>query len=159
MDTITITETGCFLSNARGHYISRDVIDFAVEHGWIIGPFEQYAVSMYDSANEGHSAADYPQEALMELADEAVEWLNSGRIDCDKCGGTGQSNPALDPEAWRDVNGDWRCKKCSGTGRGDRIEGQNFPPKVPEGFTWAFEEGDFGLWKYDEGGNFLFDEN
>ena len=45
MDTITLTETGCFLDNHRGHYIQRDAIELAVEYGYIIGGFEKFAGS------------------------------------------------------------------------------------------------------------------
>ena len=53
METVTITEdqTGCWLDNHRGHYIVRDAIQLAQQWGYIIGPFEEYAVGMYDRKN------------------------------------------------------------------------------------------------------------
>ena len=51
------------------------------------------------------------------------------------------------------------CKKCTGTGRGERVEGQNFPPIVPEGSPGDFEDGDFGLWFYNEDGEFVTKES
>lgn len=156
METIQLNhdQAGCWLSNSRGHYISRDVIDLAVGWGWIIGPFEQYAVSMYDnSVDPQGSEVDYPHEALIELCDEAIAWLNSGQVDCDKCDGKGIPPEGVEFYTHKDRPNERRCRACSGTGRGDRIEGQNFPPIVPDDFTWAFEDGDFGLWRYDDDGN------
>jgi len=152
MRDATITDTGCYLDNHRGHYITRDAIMLAQSFGFIVGPFEEWAVSTYESVKLGDIGdAEYPFEALVELCDEAVAWLNSGQVDCPACLGSGI--PREDGEAFRDKNDNWRCRPCSGTGRGDRIKGQNFPPRVPEGFTWAFEDGDFGLYKYDDDGN------
>ena len=107
----TITETGCYLDNHRGHYITRDAIELAIGYGFIIGPFERFALDMYDS--HGHEES-YPSEGLTDLCDEAIAWLNSGDL----------------------------------REQGIRIAGQNFPPIVPDGFTWGFNDGDFGL--YDE---------
>jgi len=103
--TTTITETGCYLDNHRGHYITRDAIELAVSFGFIIGSFERFALDHYDDL--GHEE-DYPHEALYELCDDAVEWLNAGQV--------------------------------------VRLRGQNFPPIIPEGTTWCFWEGDFGLY-------------
>lgn len=158
MDTITITETGCYLDSHRGHYITRDAIQIAQGYGFIVGPFAQWAIDTYEEM--AYLAADpkeYPHESLIELCDEAVNWLNSGQQDCDNCGGTGTSNPALDPNAWRDIHGIWRCKKCTGTGRGPRIAGQNFPPKVPEGYSWSFNDGDFGLYSDNDHDEYIMD--
>lgn len=150
METIKLDEQniGCWLEGARGHYLSRDVIDQATEWGFIIGPFEEYAVRMYE---EHSHEDDYPNEGITELCDEAIAWLNSGQSKCEFCDGTG-GNPGIGELSWIDKTGKVRCKKCTGTGRGGRIEGQNFPPVIPEGTQWAFEDGDFGLWKYDEEG-------
>jgi hypothetical protein len=157
MDTITITQdqAGCVLSNQRGHYITRDAIELAVEFGFFIGSFEKFTLAMYDDHNADE---DYPFEALVELCDEAVNWLNSGQGDCEACGGSG--TPPEGSDEWfshKDFPDIKRCRPCSGTGRGDRIKGQNFPPIVPEGFTWAFEDGDFGLWFYNEDGEFVIE--
>src|SRR4051794_36887892 len=146
MDTTTIAEdnVGCWLDNHRGHYIGRDAIQLAVEFGFIIGLFEQWAVDTYD----GHNAdKGYPHEGMTELADDAVEWLNSGQDDCDTCHGTSKA-----VNGWIDKDGVSRCKVCSGTGRGPRIAGQNFPPRIPAGTAWSFNDGDFGLyWIETEG--------
>lgn len=148
MNDNTITETGCFLDNHRGHYISRDIIELAEEWGYILGVMESYVVSLYqDHGND----PDYPNEAIIELADEAIAWLNSGQQNCVSCLGTGLM-PADDGPAWKDTDGVWRCRACTGTGRGPRIEHQNFPPKVTEGFTWAMEDGDFGLYPIETEG-------
>lgn len=151
METVTITEaqTGCWLSNSRGHYIARDTIEQAVEWGFIIDQFASWALWSY--ADHYHEEG-YPAEGIIELCDEAVAWLNSGQDKCVKCDGTGKAEGNVTADAWRDKDGNWRCKKCTGTGRGDRIDGQNFPPRVPEGYSWAFEDGDFGLWQYDDEG-------
>src|SRR3954465_5889309 len=143
-NTVSITQTGCYLDNHRGHYIGRDVIELAVSYGFIIGQFEQFAVNMYDEHNSDES---YPSESMIELADDAIEWLNSGHDLCPNCEGNA-INPTDgewftrkdDPESIK-----W-CRKCTGTGRGPRIAGQNFPPRIPYGFIWGWNEGDFGLY-------------
>jgi hypothetical protein len=155
MDTITLTtdQAGCWLDNHRGHYIGRDAIELAVEFGFLIGGFEKFAVDMY----QDHSHEDnYPFEAMHELCDEAVTWLNSGQSECPVCGGTGHPPEGSEDYFTHVDRPDVKlCMHCSGTGRGDRVKFQNFPPKVPEGFQWAFEDGDFGLWLYDDEGNVL----
>lgn len=158
-EPVKITETGCYLDSHRGHYITRDVVQFAQGYGFIVDPFAQWAIDTYDSA-EG--APDYPFETLVELADEAIEWLNSGQDECVKCCAGSHSVDWPGPgNVWemrtdeRDVviSGAWViCKACSGTGRGPRIEGQNFPPIIPKGTTWDWNDGDFGLYKYDADG-------
>lgn len=35
------------------------------------------------------------------------------------------------------------------------IKGQNMPPSRPENHYWRFEDGDYGLWKYDEDGELI----
>jgi hypothetical protein len=150
METKMITEaqTGCYLDNHRGHYITRDAIQLAEGFGFIIGPFEEFALGMY----EEHSHEDeYPNEALIELCEDAVNWLNSGQDVCPNCDGSG-TNP-YDGQYWThkdDPEQIKRCKTCTGTGQGPRIEHQNFPPKLPEGYMWGFNDGDFGLYKDEE---------
>ena len=153
METIIVTDTGCYLDSHRGHYLTRDVIQFAVDYGFIIGPFEKFAIDMYED-HDGDQ--EFPFESMVELCDAAIDWLNSGRTECLVCKGSGRV-PMILPN-----NGGTTtviCRACSGSGRGDRVAGQNFPPIIPEGYTWTIEDGDFGLWKYDEEGNFLIDEN
>lgn len=116
-DTITITEAniGCWLDNHRGHYISRDAIQLAQNMGFIVGPSDQWVLDCYDRFyHEEH----YPFEVVVELADEAVAWLNSSPTERE-------------------------------------IHGQNMPPARPEGTAWAFEDGDFGLYHYDEDGEII----
>lgn len=154
METQNITETGCYLDNHRGHYISRDVILLAEGFGYILGPVESYVLSLYD---EHGNDPEYPNEAVIELCDHAVEWLNSGQDVCQECAvGSGDIRPGQVPMATVDDKGHvsgtaWViCKACSGSGRGPRIEGQNFPPKVPERYYWSFNDGDYGLYKEEE---------
>lgn len=145
MNETIITETGCYLDNHRGHYLLRDAIELSVGYGFIIGPFERFALDMYE---DWHHAIDL--DALSELCDEAVEWLNSGQEDCPNC--TGGVGP-LDGEYWThadDPDRIKRCKRCTGTGRGPRIEWQNFPPRIPAGHTWGWNDGDFGLYADEE---------
>ena len=153
-DNIIMTEAdiGCHLDNHRGHYITRDAIQLAQEFGFIVGSFEQWAIDTYAAEvmldNSNNNLYDsYPNEAMIELCDEAVAWLNSGQTQCVDCLGSGQ-----DAEGWLAKDGSRRCKRCTGTGRGDRIKGQNFPPLIPNGTQWAFEDGDFGLYRYDDEG-------
>ena len=148
METTVITEdqTGCWLDNHRGHYIGRDVIQLAVGFGFIISEVDQYVVNLYETHNNDES---YPHEGMQELCDEAEAWLNSGQSDCNDC----VDGYAPTEDYYIDKAGDKRCKTCTGTGRGDRIAGQNFPPRVPEGYVWEFNDGDFGLYQYDEDGN------
>lgn len=101
-----ITETGCFLDNHRGHYITRDIIEFAVGYGFIIGPFEKFVVDSYDRDNGDE---DYPFEGLIELADEAVAWLNIGDNEGIDRPIRGQNSPPIIPDgyAWGMNDGDF----------------------------------------------------
>ena len=152
MDIITLDESaiGVHLNSARGIYLTRDAIQLAQGYGFIIGPFEQFAIDMFED-HDGEQS--FPFEGLQELCDDAIAWLNSGQSDCVTCGGTGIP-PVLSDEWYthKDRPNERRCRPCSGTGRGDRIKFQNFPPIIPDGTRWAFEDGDFGLWKYDDEG-------
>lgn len=69
-------ETGCYLDNHRGHYITRDMINLAREYGFIVSECERWVLDTY---HEHSHQPDYPHEALYELADEAQAWLNNGR--------------------------------------------------------------------------------
>lgn len=151
---IPVAEAGCFLDNHRGHYIARDVIQLAQSFGFIIGPFEEWALVTY----EMHSHDEhFPGETIIELADEAINWLNSGQDVCQTCCRGSHADDWPGP-GW-DVNTDnvvdgvvvagerWvMCKACSITGRGPRINGQNFPPRVPDNYFWSYNDGDFGLY-------------
>jgi hypothetical protein len=109
----TITETGCYLDNHRGHYITRDMILLAEEFGFILGEMESFVLDQYDEFNANEN---YPTESLYALADEALEWLNVGE-------NTGVDRP---------------------------IRGQNSPPAIPEGTSWGWNDGDFGLYEDED---------
>ncbi len=79
----------------------------------------------------------------------AVQWLNSGQEHCPECFGDG-GIPRNNGPYWVDKDGDWRCTTCTGSGRGPREPGQNFPPIVPHGAVWMFNDGDFGLYIDEE---------
>lgn len=153
MLTQTLTSTGCYLDNHRGHYLTRDVVEFAVSYGFIIDPFAGWAVANYGRPNEDDLIGDFPFEAMVDLADAAIEWLNSGQDKCPTCDGTGcviaGSGVSDIPTDANDPSG-VICRACSGSGRGPREAGQNFPPMVPEGFYWGFSDGDFGLYVNEE---------
>jgi hypothetical protein len=106
-----IIETGCFLDNHRGHFITRDMIDLAVEYGFIIGPFEKYVLAHYEDWYTDHddeSATDLFQ-CIVELADEALVWLNCGDNDGIDRAIKGQNSPPIIPEgyAWDWFDGDF----------------------------------------------------
>jgi hypothetical protein len=108
-----ITETGCYLDNHRGHYITRDMIWLAEGYGFILGEMESFVLDQYDELNANEN---YPTESLYALADEALEWLNVGE-------NTGVDRP---------------------------IRGQNSPPAIPEGTSWGWNDGDFGLYEDED---------
>lgn len=64
---------GVYLASHRGHYLDRDVVRFATSLGFQIDPFAQFACRAYEDQNH---EADYPHEALRDLADDAIEFLN-----------------------------------------------------------------------------------
>lgn len=105
-ETITITETGCYLDNNRGHYITRDAIELAIGYGFIVGQFERFALDMYDDL--GH-VENYPFEALVDLCDEAVSWLNHGRDSYPDARWAGQNFPPIVPDDhyWSFYDGDF----------------------------------------------------
>ncbi len=146
-ETITITETGCYLDNHRGHYITRDAIELAIGYGFIVGPFERFALDHYDGA--GH-AENYPFESLIELCDDAIVWLNSGQGECGECAGTGKVRDGLANRAHGTDPPIVVCRACSGSRRGPREPGQNFPPIIPGDTYWTFNDGDFGLYVIED---------
>jgi hypothetical protein len=105
-ERIEITETGCHLDNHRGHYITRDMIELAVEFGFIIGEMEKFVLSMYEDHN---SEEGYPFESVQELADEALTWLNCGDNDGPDRQIKFQNNPPVIPNgtAWAWNDGDF----------------------------------------------------
>lgn len=107
--TLTLASVGCHLDNHRGHYISRDTIELAIEFGFIVGSSDLFVLSRYE--RDGYED-DYPSEVIHELCNEAIAWLNAGQD--------------------------------------ERVSGQNFPPIIPEGYSWGFNDGDFGLYSDTE---------
>lgn len=104
-----VTETGCYLDNHRGHYIIRDAILLAIDFGFSVSFEDARVIERYDA---DHWNEDYPFETIVELADEARDWLN-----------------------------------------GDKPSGAGFlPPTIPTGTTWDWNDGDFGLYHFDEDG-------
>lgn len=69
-------EPGCLIDGHHGHYAIPAVIRLAVAHGYIIDPFVQYALDRYDEDSHMES---YPGEALIEVSDAAINWLNATR--------------------------------------------------------------------------------
>ncbi len=143
----TIADLGCYLDNHRGHYITRDAIELAIGYGFIIGGMDRFVLDMYD--DHGHDDT-YQHEDLQGLCDDAVEWLNSGQGECENC--TAGRDPR-DGVYWTradDPDNVKRCKVCTGTGRAPRVDGQNFPPRIPDGAAWSFFDGDFGLYAIED---------
>ncbi len=94
MNTVVITETGTYLDNHRGHYITRDAIEFAIGYGFIIGPLEKFVLDHYE--DHGHDE-DYPFDCIVELCDEAMAWLNCGENTGLDRPIKGQNNPPAIP--------------------------------------------------------------
>lgn len=67
---------GCYIDSHHGHYAIPAVIELAKSFGMPLDSFAEYAVFSYD---DRHHDEDYPHEALIELSDEAIEWLNEKR--------------------------------------------------------------------------------
>lgn len=148
-----ITQTGCYLDGQRGHYVARDVVYLAQGYGFIVGALAQWALDAYE---DHHHEDAYPAETISELAGEARDWLNSGRCPCDVCAGTALAPDGADYFTRADdPTGTRCCRACSGSRRGDRVAGQNFPPVVPDGAVWDWDEGDFGLYAYDADGEIV----
>lgn len=103
-------ETGCYLDNHRGHYLTRDMIELAIGHGFIIDPFAQYALDHYEDwssvENDLHSGM---YECLHSLAADALEWLNCGENSGLDRPIKGQNSPPVIPEgtAWEWNDGDF----------------------------------------------------
>jgi len=97
-----VTETGCYLDNHRGHYITRDMIELAIGYGFIVGPMEQYALAHYDDWYSDHNdkSADGLYEALVDMADEALRWLNCGSNEGIDRAIKGQNNPPVIPDGY-----------------------------------------------------------
>lgn len=104
--TITADQAGCYLDSHRGHYITRDMISLAIGFGFIVGEFERFALNRYDESNTDD---DYPFESLVELADEALTWLNSGPNEGVDRPIKGQNSPPIIPDgyAWDWNDGDF----------------------------------------------------
>lgn len=100
---VVLTETGCYLDNHRGHFITRDAIELACSFGFIVGGFERFALDHYDDL--GHEE-DYPQEDLYDLQREAEDWLNSSATEREI---SGQNLPPARPAGfyWGFNDGDY----------------------------------------------------
>jgi hypothetical protein len=64
---------GCYIDSHHGHYAHVEAIKIAVSMGMPIDPFTDWVLAKYD--DHWHEA-DYPSEALLELLDEAEDFLN-----------------------------------------------------------------------------------
>lgn len=104
--TFTEADAGCYLDSHRGHYIGRDMIELAVEFGFIIGPLARWALDTY--ADHSHEE-NYPHETLIELADSALDWLNGGPNEGIDRPTKGQNSPPIIPDdyAWAWWDGDF----------------------------------------------------
>lgn len=60
-----------YLANHRGHYIVRDVINFAKDQGFPVDPFLQFTLDMYEEHYEA-----IPCGSLDEVVTDAEDWLN-----------------------------------------------------------------------------------
>lgn len=67
-------QSGCYIDSHMGHYAIPESIKIAVSFGFHIDPFAQFALDAYDSF---YFEDNYPSESLIELSDEAIDWLNS----------------------------------------------------------------------------------
>jgi hypothetical protein len=99
-------EPGCYLDSHRGHYIVRDMIELAISHGYIVDGFVRFALDAYD---EHCHEDDYPTEGLIEVADDALAWLNVGDNSGRERPIKGQNNPPAVPDgyAWDWNDGDF----------------------------------------------------
>lgn len=91
-------EPGCYIDSHHGIYATPLMIRLGVEHGYILDPFEEYALARYEteSGNE-----DYPFEAIGELSQDVEDWLNAGpneRLDLPLKGQN--SPPAIPADHW-----------------------------------------------------------
>lgn len=102
----TLTETGCYLDNHRGHFITRDMIDLAIGYGYIVDEFVTFALAKYEDHNHEEG---YPHEGLREVADHALEWLNIGENSGLDRPMKGQNSPPIIPadHAWDWFDGDF----------------------------------------------------
>lgn len=73
-ETEPFTIAGSYLDSNRGHYMARDVVKFANENGFLLDWFEEWAVDSYEQC---YGEDEYPFEGVVDLAELAIEWLNS----------------------------------------------------------------------------------
>jgi hypothetical protein len=99
-------EPGCYLDSHRGHYIVRDMIELAIDHGYIVDGFVRFTLDAYD---EHYHEDNYPSGQLGELADDALAWLNVGDNSGPERPIKGQNNPPAIPDdyAWDWNDGDF----------------------------------------------------
>jgi hypothetical protein len=96
---------GCYLEGSRGHYITRDAIELAVGMGYLLDPFARYALDHYDDYDD----ECYPQDALYELSNEVLDWLNGGPNEGIDRPIRGQNSPPRIPanHSWGWIDGDF----------------------------------------------------
>jgi hypothetical protein len=70
---------GCWLDNHRGHYITRDVILLAADHGFPLSDEDRAFVDTYD---EDCHEPNFDFESLVDLSDRAIDWMNE--VLCDR---------------------------------------------------------------------------
>lgn len=99
-------EPGCYIGSHMGIYAIPSVITLAQSFGFIVDPFAQYALDDY---YEHHREEEYPAEAITELSDEAIEWLNVGDNSGLDRPIKGQNQPPVIPDgyAWGWNDGDF----------------------------------------------------
>lgn len=73
---MTTIEPGCYIDSHHGHYATPMVIQLANGFGFHFDDLVGYALANYD---EHSHEEDFPNEALMEVSEEATDWLNANR--------------------------------------------------------------------------------
>jgi len=76
-------EVGCYVSGHSGVHGAREVIDLAVDAGFIISSPEDYAaVLRYDNNDMDYDGSDSNEaEITNDLLDEAERWLNDNAVE------------------------------------------------------------------------------
>jgi hypothetical protein len=82
------------------------MIDLATGYGFIIDPFAEFALRVYEDYDGDEH---YPHESLTELADEALRWLNYGDNEGVDRTWKGQNSPPVIPAgmSWQWNDGDF----------------------------------------------------
>ena len=142
MERITITETGCYLDNHRGHYIdARRNPACARSTASSSARSSKWAIDTYDEhwRRRGLPARGHDRALSTRLSNGSTAGRTSATT-CDQGPEATPTCPGHECVARRDM-GVVRCKKCTGTGRGPRIDGPELPAEeCPKGCSWAFED-------------------